>query len=123
MNRFKGLDPVDRACEELWTEVHNTAQEMVTKIIPKKNKYKKAKWLSEDALQIAKKIREAKGKWEKKQCTQLNIVFQKIARRHKKALLSEQCMEIEENIRMVKTSDHFKKMGSTREYFNQGWAR
>ena len=62
MNRFKGLDPVDRVCQELWTEVHNIAQEMVTKIIPKEKKYKKAKWLSKDALQIAKKIREAKGK-------------------------------------------------------------
>ena len=80
-NRFKGLDLIDRVPEELWTEVHNIVQEVVTKIIPKKKKCKKAKWLSEDALQIAEKRREAKGKGEKERYTHLNAEFQGIARR------------------------------------------
>ena len=79
-NRFKGLDLVDRMSEEIWTEVHNTVQEVVTKTIPKKKKHKKAKWLSEDALQITKK-RKAKGKGEKERYTHLNAGFQKTARR------------------------------------------
>ena len=82
-NRFKGLDLVDRVSEELWTEVHNTVQEAVTKTIPKK---KKANWLSEEALQIAEEGREVKGKRERKRSTQLNAAFQRIARRDKKAL-------------------------------------
>ena len=102
-NRFKGLDPVDRLPEELWTEVFNTAQEAVVKTISKKRKCKKAKWLSEEALQIAVKRREAKGKGEKERYTHLNAEFQRIARRHKKAFLSDQCKEIEENNRMGKT--------------------
>ena len=77
--------------EELWTEVHNTVQEAVTKTIPKKKKCKKAKWLSEEALQIAEKIREAKGNGERERYTQLNAEFQRIARRDKKAFLSDQC--------------------------------
>ena len=85
-NRFKGLDLIDRVPEELWTEVHNIVQEVVTKIIPKKKKCKKAKWLSEDALQIAEKRREAKGKGEKERYTHLNAEFQKIAGRENKAL-------------------------------------
>ena len=80
IKRFKGSDLVDRVPEELWTEVYNTLQEVVTKTIPKKKKHKKAKWLSEDALQITKK-RKAKGKGEKERYTHLNAGFQKTARR------------------------------------------
>ena len=86
-NRFKGLDLIDREPEELWMEVHNTVQEAVTKTIPKKKKYKKAKWLSEEDLQIAEKRREAKGKGEKERYTHLNAEFQRIARVDKKASL------------------------------------
>ena len=86
-NRFKGLDLIDREPEELWMEVHNTVQEAVTKTIPKKKKYKKAKWLSEEDLQIAEKRREAKGKGEKERYTHLNAEFQRIARVVKKASL------------------------------------
>ena len=84
-NRFKGLDLVDRVPKEIWMEVHNNTQEAVTKTIPKKKKCKKVKWLSEDALQIAEKIREVKGKGERARCTQLNAEFHRIARRDKKA--------------------------------------
>ena len=100
MNGFKGLDLIDRVPEELCMEVRNTVQEAVTKIIPKKKKCKKAKWLSEGALQIAEKKREAKGKGERERYTQLNVEFQTIARREKKACLNEQCREIEENIEL-----------------------
>ena len=93
--------------EELWMEVHDTVQEAVIKTIPKKKKCKKAKWLSEEALQIAVKRREAKGKGEKERYTHLNAEFQRIARRDKKAFLSDQCKETEENNRMGKTSDLF----------------
>ena len=99
-NRFKGLDLIDRVPEELWMEVHDFVQEAVIKTIPKKKKCKKAKWLSEEALQIAVKIREAKGKGEKKRYTHLNAEFQRILRRDKKAFLSDQCKETEENNRM-----------------------
>ena len=91
MDRFKGLDPVDRVPEELWTEVHNTVLEAVTKAIPKKKKCKKAKWLSEEALQIFEERRKLKGKGECERYSQLNAEFQRIARRDKKAFLSEQC--------------------------------
>ena len=93
-NRFKGLDLINRVPEELWTEVHDIVQETVIKIIPKKKKCKKAKWLSEEALQIAEKRREAKGKGEKERYTHLNAEFQRITRRDKKAFLSEQYKEI-----------------------------
>ena len=83
-NRFKGLDPTDRVPEELWTELHDTVQEAVIKTIPKKKKCKKAKWFSEEALHIAVKRKEAKGKQEKERLTQVNAEFQKIARRDKK---------------------------------------
>ena len=83
-NRFKGLDLIDRVPEELWTEVHNIVQEAVMKTIPKKKKCKNAKWLSEEALQIADKRREAKGKEEKERYKHLNADFQRIARRDKK---------------------------------------
>ena len=88
--------------EELWTEVHNIVLEEVTKSIPKEKDCKKAKWLSEEALQTAMKRREAKGKGEKERYTHLNAEFQRIARRDKKAFLSDQCKEIEENNRMGK---------------------
>ena len=115
-NRFKRLDLVDRVSEELWTEVRNTVQEVVTKSNPSKEKCKKAKWSSEEALQIAKN-RKVKGKGEKERCTQLNAEFQRIARRDKKAFLSEQCKEIEENNRMGKTRGFFNDIGDTKETF------
>ena len=99
-NRFKGLDLVDRVPKELWTEVHDIVQEAVTKIIPKKKKCNKAKWLSGEALQMAEKRREAKGKGEKERYKHLNAEFQRIERRDKKVFLSVQCNEIEENNRM-----------------------
>ena len=91
-NRFKGLDLIDRVPEELWMKVHNIVQEVVIKtIFKKKKKCKKAKWLSEEALQIGEKRREMKGKGEKERYTHLNAEFQRIARREKKSILSEQC--------------------------------
>ena len=101
-NRFKGLDLINRVPEELWTEVHDIVQETGMKTIPMEKKCKKAKWLSGDALQIAVK-REAKSKEEKERYTHLNAEFQTITRRQKKAFLSDQCKEIEENNRMGKT--------------------
>ena len=101
-NRFKGLDLVDRMPEEVWMEVCNIVQEAIIKTIPKKKKCKKAKWLSKEALQIAEKGREAKGKGEKRRYTHLNAKFQRITR-HEKAFLSDQCKEIEDNNRMGNT--------------------
>ena len=95
--------------EELWTEVHDIVQEALIKIIPKKKKCKKAKWLSEEALKIAEKRREMKGKGEKERYIHLNAEFQRIARRHKKDFFSDQCKEIEENNRIGKTRDLLKK--------------
>ena len=115
-NRFKGLDLIDRVPEEQWMEVH--VQEAGIKTIPKKKKCKKAKWLLEEALQIAEKRREAKGKGEKERYIHLNAEFQRIARRDKKAFLSDQCKEIEENNRMGKTRDLFKKIGDTKGTFH-----
>ena len=89
-NKFKGLDLIDRVPDELWTEVHDIVQEAVIKTIPKKNKCKKAKYLSEDASQIAEKRREVKGKGEKERYPHLNAEFQRIARRDKKGILSDQ---------------------------------
>ena len=103
------------ACaDELWMEVCDSVQETGSKIIPKKKKCKKAKWLSEEALQIAMKRREAKSKGEKERYTDLNAEFQRIARRDKKAFLSDQCKETEENNRMGKTSALFKKIRYTK---------
>ena len=99
-------------------EVHDTVQVALIKIIPKKNKCKKAKWLSEEALQIAEKRREPKGKGEKERYTHLNAEFQRIVRRDKKAFLSDQCKEIEENNRMGKTRALFKKSRGTKEIFH-----
>ena len=96
-NRFKGLDLINRVPEELWTEVHDIVQEAVIKTITKKKKCKKAKSLSEEGLQIAEKKREAKGKGEKERYTYLNAALQRTARKAKKAFLSDQCKEIEEN--------------------------
>ena len=109
-NRCKGLYPIDRVPEELWTEVHDIVQEAGIKTIPKKKKFKKAKWLSMEALQIAVKRREAKNKGEKERYTHLNAEFQRLARRDKKAFLSDQCKEVEEKTRMGKTRDLFKKI-------------
>ena len=108
-NRFKGLDLIDRVPEELWMEVRDIVQEAVIKTISKKKKCKKAKWLSEETLQIDMKRREAKGKGEKERYTHLNAEFQRIARGDKKAFLSNQCKEIEENNRMGKTRDLFRE--------------
>ena len=104
--------------EELWAEVHDIVQEAVIKTIPKKKKCKKAKWLSEEAWQVAEKRREAKGKGEKKRYIHLNVEFQRIAKRDKKAFLSDQCQEIEENNRMGKTKDLFKKIRGTKGTFH-----
>ena len=104
--------------EELWRKVHDIIQEARIKTIPKKKECKKAKWLSEEALQIAEKRRELKGKGEKERYNHLNAEFQRIARRDKKAFLSNQCKEIEENNRIGKTRDLFKKIRDTKGTFH-----
>ena len=108
--------------EELWTEVRDVVQEAGIKTIPKEKKCKKAKWLSEEVLQRAVK-REVKGKGEKERYTHLNAEFQRIARRDKKAFLCNQCKEIEENNRMGKTRDLFKKIRDGKGNFMQTWAQ
>ena len=105
--------------EELGTEVHDIVQEVVIKTIPKRKKCKKAKWFSEEDLQIAEKRREAKDKGEKERYTHLNAEFQGLARRDKKPFLSDQCKEIEENNRMGKTRDIFKKIRDSKGTFMQ----
>ena len=117
-NRFKELDLIDRLPDELWNEVHDIVQETGIKTIPMEKKCKQAKWLSGEALQIAVKRREAKSKGEKERYKHLNAEFQRIARRDKKAFLSNQCKEIEENNRMGKTRDLFKKMRDTKGTFH-----
>ena len=117
-NRFKGLDLIDRVPDELWTEVHDTVKETGIKTILKKKKCEKAKWLSEEGLQRAVKRRDAKSKGEKERYTHLNAEFQRIARRERKAFLSDQCKEIEENNRMGKTRDLFKKIRDTKGTFH-----
>ena len=102
-NRFKGLDLIDRVPEEVYMEIHDIVQEAGIKTIPKEEKHNKAKWLSEEALHIAVKRREVKSKGEKESHKHLNAEFQRTARRDKKAFLSDQCKEIEENNRMGKT--------------------
>ena len=116
-NRFKGLDLIDRVPDELWTEVRDIVQETGIKTIPMEKKCKKAKWLSGEALQIAVKRREAKSRGEKERYKHLNAEFQRIARRDKKAFLRDQCKEIEENNRMGKTKDLFKKIRDTKGTF------
>ena len=113
-NRFKGLDLIDRVPNELWMEVCDIVQETGIKTIPMEKKCKKAKWLSGEALQIAVKRREVKSKGEKERYKHLNADFQRIARRDKKAFLSDQCKEIEKNNRMGKTRDLFKKIRDTK---------
>ena len=117
-NIFKGLDLIDRVPEELWTEVRDIVQEAMIKTIPKKKNCKKAKWLSEEALQVAEQRREAKGKGEKERYTYLNAEFQRRARRDKKDFLSNQCKEIEENNRRGNTRDLFKKIRDTKGTFH-----
>ena len=117
-NRFKGLDLIDRVPDELWTEVSDTVQETGIKIIPMEKKCRRAKWLSEEALQIAVKRREAKSKGEKERYSHLNAEFQRTARRDKKAFLSNQWKKIEENNRMGKTRDLFKKIRDTKGTFH-----
>ena len=109
-NRFKGLDLIDRVLDELWTEVCDIVQETGIKTIPMEKKCKKAKWLSGDTLQIAAKRRKVKSKGEKERYKHLNAEFQRIARRDKKAFLSDLCKEIEEHNRMGKTRGLFKKL-------------
>ena len=140
-NRFNGLDPIDRVWNAIvqkteltvqknYGQRFMTVQEAVIKTFPKKNKFKKAKWLSEEALQITEKRREARGKGEKERYTHLNAEFQRIARRNKKAFLSDQSKETEESNRMGKTRDLFKKIRyqgniSCRDGHNKGqkWYR
>ena len=117
-NRFKGLFLIDRLPEELWMEVRDIVQETEMKTIPMEKKCKIAKWLSEEALQIAAKRREAKSKGEKERYTYLNAEFQRIARRDKKAFLSGQWKEIEENNGIEKTTDLFKKIRDTKGTFH-----
>ena len=117
-NRFKGLDLIDRVPDELWTEVRDIVQKTEIKIIPMEKKCKKPKWLSEEALQIVVKRREVKGKTEKERYTHLDAEFKRIARRHKKSFLSDQCKEIEENNRMGKTRDLCKKIRDTKGTFH-----
>ena len=118
INRFKGLHLIDRVPEELWMEVQDIAQEAGITTIPKGKKCKKAKWLSEEALQIAVNRREVKGKGEKERYTHLNAEFQRIAKRYQKAFLSDQCKEIEENHRMGKPRDLFKKIRDIKGTFH-----
>ena len=117
-NRFKGQDLIDSVPDELWMEVHDIVQETGSKTIPKKKECKKAKWLSEETLQIAVKRREAKSKEEKERYSHLNAEFQRITKRDKKAFLSDQCKEIEENNTMGKTGDLFKKIRDTKGTFH-----
>ena len=121
-NRLKGLDLIARVPDERWMEVHDIVQETGIKTIPKKKKCKKAKWLSEEVLQIAVKRREVKSKGEKERYTHLNAEFQRIARRDKKVFLGDQHKEIEENNRMGKARYLFKKMRDTKGNFMQRWA-
>ena len=117
-NRFKGLDLINREPDELWMEVHDIVQETRIKTIPMEKKCKKEKWLSEEGLQIAVKQREAKSKGEKERYSHWNAEFQRIARRDKKAFLSNQWKEIEENNRMGKTKDFFKKIRDIKGTFH-----
>ena len=118
-NRLRGLDLIDRVPDELWNEVRDIVQETRIKTIPKKKNCKKKKWLSEEALQIAVKKREAKSKGEKERYTHLNAQFQRIARRDKKAFLSDQWKEMEENKEWEKLEISSRKLEIPREYFMQ----
>ena len=118
--KAESKDLIDRVPEELWTEVRDIVQEAGIKTIPRERKHKKAKWLSEKALQIVVRRREAKSKEEKEKYTHLNAEFQRIARRDKRAFLSNQCKEREENNRLGKTSNLFKRIRDTKV---QRWAQ
>ena len=120
-NRFKGLDLIDRVPDELWNEVRDIVQETGIKTIPIEKKCKKANWLSGEALQIAVKEEKRKAKEKRKDIKHLNAEFQRIARRDKKAFFSDQCKQIEENNRMGKARDLFKKIRDTKGM--QRWAR
>ena len=117
-NRFKGLDLIDRVSDELWNEVRDIVQETGIKTIPMEKKCKTAKWLSDEALQIAVKRRLVKSKGEKERYKHLYAESQRIARRDRKAYLSDQCKEREENNRMRKTRDLFKKIRDTKGTFH-----
>ena len=125
-NRFKGLDQIDRVPEELWTEVHDIVQEAVIKTILKKKKCKKAKWWSEEALQITVK-REATGKGEKERYTHSNAEFQRITRRDKKAFFSDQCKKKKKKkkkaIEWERLEISSRKLEIPREHFMQRWAQ
>ena len=121
-NRFKGLDLIDKVHEELWMEVHDIIQEAGIKIPPKKKKCKKTKWLSEEGLHIAVKRRKAKGKGEKERYTHLNTEFQRIARRDKKASLSNQCKEMK-TTEWERLEISSRKLEIPREHFMQRWAQ
>ena len=120
---MKGLELTDRVPDELWNEVRDIVQETGIKTIPKKKKCKKAKWLSEEALQIAVKRREAKGKGEKERYTHFNSEFQRRKRRDKKAFLSDQCKKIEEKTEWERLEISSRKLEIPREYFIQRWAQ
>ena len=117
-NRFKGLDLIDRVSDELWNEVRDIAQETGIKTIPMEKKCTKGKWLSGEALQIAVKKREARSKGEKERYKHLKAEFQRMARKDKRAFLSDQCKEIEENNRVGKTRDLFKKIRDIKGTFH-----
>ena len=139
MNKFKGLNLVDRVPKELWTEVHTIVQEVVTKTTPKKKICKEAKWLSEEALQTTEKRRDANGKGQKESYIHLNAEFQRIARKDKRAFLSEWCKEMKENKKkkkkrkkernegwrktMGKTRDLFRKILDNKGIFHARWAQ
>ena len=122
-NRFKGLDLIDKVTEELWTEVHDIVQEAIIKTITKKKKCKNARWLSEEASQMAEKRREAKSNGEKERYTHLNAAFQRIARRDNKAFLNDQYKEIEEKIKWERLGITSRKLDIPREHFIQKWAQ
>ena len=117
-NRFQGLDLIERVPDELWVEVRDIVQETGMKTIPMEKKYKKAKWLFGETLQIAVKRREAKSKGEKERYKHLNAEFQRITRRDKKVFFSNQCKEMEEKNRMGKTRDFFKKIRDIKGTFH-----
>ena len=121
-DRFKRSDLIDRVPEELWMEVHYIVQEAVIKTIPRKKKCKKAKWLSEETLQIAEKRREEKGKGEKERYAHLNAEFQRIPRRDKKYFLSDQCKE-RKTIEWERLEISSRKLEIPREHFMQRWAQ
>ena len=122
-NRFKGLDLIYRVPDELWTEIRDIVQETGIKTIPMEKKCKKAKWLSEEALQIAVERREAKSKGEKERYKHLNAEFQRIVRRDKKYFLSDQCKDIEETTEWERLEISSRNLEIPREHFMQRWAR